>query len=279
MDSLVSTQWLADAMGAGDLRIVDATFILPDYGRDAVAEHREAHIPGAVFMALEAMSDPASPLPHMLPTAEAFGRAASALGLSNDDRIVVYDNSPHHSAARIWWMLRLFGAKRVATLDGGLPKWKAEGRPLASGEEQPVPGHFIAMPGEGEVRDFAQMKAAQAEGTPIADARSAVRFAGSAPEPRAGVEPGHIPGSRSLPQDSLFHPDETWKRGVELRAAFTAAGIDPDRPFVATCGSGVTAAVLVFGAHLLGHEVPLYDGSWSEWGADPSTPKATGAAA
>jgi thiosulfate/3-mercaptopyruvate sulfurtransferase len=277
MDSLVTTQWLADTIGASDLRIVDATFILPDYGRDAAAEHAAAHIPGAVFMPLAAVSDPASPLPHMLPGTEDFARTASALGLSNGDRIVVYDDSPHHSAARIWWMLRLFGARDVAILDGGLAKWREEGRPLASGIAAPAPGHFAATGGNGAVRDLAGMKAALAEGMPIADARSAARFAGTSPEPRAGVTPGHIPGARNLPQDRLFRADGTWKQGDELRGAFVEAGIDPDRPFVATCGSGVTAAVLVFGAYLLGAEVPLYDGSWAEWGGDPATPKATGA--
>jgi thiosulfate/3-mercaptopyruvate sulfurtransferase len=280
MDSLVSTEWLAGELGAADLRVLDATIFLPGSGRDARAEYEAIHIPGAAFMDLDDIVDPASPLPHAFPPAPLFASRARALGLGDGDRIVVYDNSPLHSAARGWWMLRSFGAKRVALLDGGLAKWKAEDRPVESGGAAARSGHFTPAQAEGALADKAFV--AQLLGSSeveIVDARPASRFRGEDAEPRPGVQPGHIPGSRSLPQSELFEPDGNWKRGEALRAAFEAAGVDLSKPMVTTCGSGVTAAVLLFGAHLLGKEdVRLYDGSWSEWGADPATPKATGAA-
>jgi thiosulfate/3-mercaptopyruvate sulfurtransferase len=278
MDSLVSTEWLAEALGAADLRIVDASWFLPDAGRDGRSEYETAHIPGAVFLDLEEVSDPDSDLPHTLPPAILFASRMRALGIGDHDRIVLYDNSPLHTSARIWWMLRLFGARRVAILDGGFAKWRAEGRPVESGASSTRLSHFTPMPGTGAVADKAAMLALAGEAE-IVDARPAARFRGDTPEPRAGLAAGHIPGSRSLPQSELFEGDGTWKRGEALRRAFEDAGVDLSRPMVTTCGSGVTAAVLVFGAHLLGKEdVRLYDGSWSEWGADPATPKATGAA-
>jgi len=200
-----------------------------------------------------------------------------SLGLGDGNRFVVYDNSPLHSAARVWWMLRIFGAHRVALLDGGLEKWTAEGRPLESGAKPRRHGHFTPLFDADAVVDKAQMLALA--GHDIVDARPAGRFAGEAPDPRPGVASGHIPGSRNAPQSGFFNADNSWKRGEDLRAVFDAAGVDLSRPMVTTCGSGVTAAVILFGAHLLGKEdVRLYDGSWSEWGADPETPKATGAA-
>jgi len=277
MDSLVSTEWLHAELGASDLRIIDATYFLPAMGRNARAEHEAGHIPGAVFFDIDEISDDASPLPHMLPSAHKFASRMQALGLGDGNRMVVYDNSPLHSAARAWWMLRSFGAQHVAQLDGGLQKWRAEGRPLASGREQRRQGHFTAfLDADAVVDKPAMLSLAGAE---VVDARSPARFAGAEAEPRAGLAAGHIPGSRNAPQSGFFNPDNSWKRGGALRAVFDSAGVDLARPMVTTCGSGVTAAVVLFGAQLLGKkDVRLYDGSWSEWGADPATAKATGAA-
>ncbi len=277
MDSLVTTDWLEAEHGAPDLRVIDATAFLPGTGRDARAEHEAAHIPGAVFFDIGEVSDRDSPFPHMLPPPHKFASRMQSLGLGDGNRFVVYDNSPLHSAARVWWMLRIFGAHHVALLDGGLEKWSAEGRPLESGTQPRRHGHFTPLFDAGAVVDKAQVLALA--GHDIVDARPAGRFAGEAPDPRPGVAPGHIPGSRNAPQSEFFNADNSWKRGGELRAVFEAAGVDLARPMVTTCGSGVTAAVILFGAHLLGKDdVRLYDGSWSEWGADPATPKAIGAA-
>jgi thiosulfate/3-mercaptopyruvate sulfurtransferase len=276
LDSLVSTEWLEAELGASDLRVIDATTFLPGSGRDARAEYEAEHIPGAVFVDIEEVSDSASPLPHMLPPEHKFASRMQSLGLGDGNRFVVYDNSPLHSAARIWWMLRLFGAHYVAILDGGLAKWKAEGRPLASGTERHRHGHFTALLDRSAVADKKAVLAL--EGEEIVDARPASRFRGEDSEPRRGVAPGHIPGSKNAPQSEFFNADGTWKLGGDLRAVFAAAGVDLSKPMVTTCGSGVTAAVILFGAHLLGKEdVRLYDGSWSEWGSDPDTPKAKGA--
>ena len=281
MDSLVSTDWLAGALGAADLRVLDATAFLPGSGRDARADYEAAHIPGAVYFDLEEVSDPESPLPHTWPAAHIFASRMRALGIGDHDRIVIYDNSPLHTSARAWWMLRSFGARDVAILDGGLAKWTAEGRALESGVPRPVLGHFSAQPVDGALVDKAHVLSLVGDDSHvIADARAADRFTGAAGEPRPGLAAGHIPGSRSLPQSGLFRPDNSFKRGEELRAAFDAAGVDLAKPLVTTCGSGVTACVILFGAHLLGKkDMQLYDGSWTEWGADPATPKAQGAAA
>jgi thiosulfate/3-mercaptopyruvate sulfurtransferase len=280
MESLVATEWLEGELGAPDLRVIDASWFLPPDGRDARAEYERAHIPGAVFADLDDLSDPASPLPHMLPPEHRFASRMQSLGLGDGNRFVVYDNSPLHSAARMWWMLKRFGARHVAILDGGLPKWQAEGRPLESGRPAVRQGHFTPAFDRAAVADKGFVAGILGEDThAIVDARGARRFAGEEAEPRPGMACGHIPGSRNLPQGTLFNRDNSFRRGEDLRAAFEAAGVDLSKPLVATCGSGVTACVLLFGAHLLGKEdVKLYDGSWSEWGADPATPKATGAA-
>lgn len=278
MDSLVSTEWLAAGLGAPDLRLLDASFFLPSDRREARAEFEKSHIPGARFMDLAGLADADDPVPGMLPPEYKFASRMQALGVGDGDRIVVYDDSPHHSAARGWWMLRSFGAQQVAILDGGMAKWKAEGRPLEAGPSAIGRGHFSArldrqwLAAKDDVG-----RIVHSDGHVIADARGVARFAGEEPEPRPGMVPGHIPGSRNLPQGLLFNPDNSWKRGETLRQAFEQAGIDLAKPMVTTCGSGVTAAVLLFGAHLLGkRDVKLYDGSWAEWGADPATPKETG---
>jgi len=280
MDALVSTEWLERELGASDLRIVDATKFMAGTGRDARAEYEAGHIPGAVFMDLAELADANNAVENMAPPPEKFASRMQSLGLGDGSRIVIYDDSPLKSAARAWWLLKLFGAHDVALLDGGLAKWKAEGRPLEMGKQTLRHRHFTVWRDAKAVRTREQMlENLASEAEQAVDARPAARFTGEDRDPRPGVAPGHIPGSRSLPHGELFNPDGTWKQGDALKAAFDAAGVDLGKPLVATCGSGMTATVLAFGAHLLGKEdVAVYDGSWSEWGSDPATPKATGAA-
>lgn len=280
MDLLVTTEWLANELGASDLRIVDATAFLPDSDRDPAAEYDAAHIPGSVFMNLPELVDSNDTRPGMLPPAEKFASRMQALGLGDGSRIVVYDNSPLRTSARAWWMLRLFGAHEVAILDGGMQKWTAEKRPTESGKPIVRHRHFTVWKDDSTIRTKDDMLANIKSGaSQVVDARSSSRFTGEEPEPRAGMVAGHIPGSKNLPFARLFNTDGTWKRGNELKAVFIDAGVDLAKPMITTCGSGVTAADLLFGAHLLGKtDVSLYDGSWGEWGADPSTPKATGTA-
>lgn len=280
MEPLVSTQWLADQLGAPDLRVIDSSFFLPDEGRNARAEYEAEHIPGAVFMDIEEIADTSNPAPRMFPSEHKFASRMQSLGLGDGSRFVVYDNSPLHSSARAWWMLKLFGAHYAAILDGGMQKWKAEGRPVESGKPQVRHAHFTPAFDGRPVADKAFISSILGAGShELVDARSAPRFAGEEAEPRPGLPNGHIPGSKNLPQGQLFNADNSWKQGDDLRAAFDGAGVDLAKPLVTTCGSGITAAVLLFGAQLLGKEdVMLYDGSWSEWGSDPATPKATGAA-
>lgn len=280
MDSLISTEWLAGELGAPDLKVIDATLYLPNEGPDARGEYEATHIPGAVFMDLVEIVDSANPVPMMLPSEKEFASHMREIGIGDADRIVIYDNSPYHSAARAWWMLKSFGASDVAILDGGLVKWKAEGRPLESGSGQVGSSHFTANLDTEKLADKDYVSGiVHSDGHELVDARGVPRFTGEEPEPRPWVESGHIPGSKNLPQGRLFEPDNSWKRGAALRAVFEDAGVDLAKPMVTTCGGGITAAVLLFGAHLLGKEdVRLYDGSWSEWGADPATPKAVGPA-
>lgn len=280
MDMLVSTEWLASELGASDLRVVDATYFLPSDGCGAAAEYEAGHLPGAVYMDLENLVDTSTDLPNMLPSPEKFASRMQSLGLGDGSRIVLYDNSPYHTATRAWWMLRLFGAHDVAILDGGIKKWKAEGRDLASGKETLRHRHFTVWKDDTTLRTLDQMKANVESGAEqVLDARSPARFTGEEADPRPRTHAGHIPGSKNLRYSALLNEDGTWKQGQALKDAFAGAGIDLSQPLVTTCGSGITAAVLLFGARLAGAEkVALYDGSWSEWGADPSTPKAMGAA-
>jgi thiosulfate/3-mercaptopyruvate sulfurtransferase len=276
MESLVSTDWLAQHLSAPDLVVIDASWHMPASGRSGREEYLAAHIPGALFLDIDEVSDHSHPAPHMLPAASDFGAAMERLGVGSAGRIIVYDNSPTRTAARGWFMLRHFGAKQVAILDGGFQKWIAEGRPTESGEVSVEPAAFTASE-----RDEVVTKAQLLEGVGIAwlDARGKPRFEGSELDPRPGVAAGHAPGARNLPFASLYRADGTFKPVAELRQLFDAAGVDPSKPFVASCGSGVTANSLIFAAHLIGNDdTKLYDGSWSEWGADPATPKVVGPA-
>jgi thiosulfate/3-mercaptopyruvate sulfurtransferase len=280
MDSLVSTEWLAAEIGASDLRIVDCTRHLPDAGRDPLAEYEGGHIPGAVFMDLADLVDSSSPIDNTLPPAEKFASRMQSLGLGDGSRIVLYDDSAVKTAARAWFMLKMFGAHDVALLDGGIAKWKAEGRPLAQGKETLRHRHFTAWQDDKDVRSKADMLAnLHSKGEQVLDARSAARFTGEDKDPRPNVAAGHIPGSKNLPYTALFNADGTFKDKAGLKAAFEGAGIDLAKPVTTTCGSGITASVLLFAMNLLGKDdTALYDGSWSEWGADADTPKELGSA-
>ena len=277
MDTLVTTQWLANNLDQPDIAIVDCSAFMPADGRDPRAEFLDVHIPGARFLDINAVSDRTNPAPHMLPSAAEFGRAMTDLGVGRDDRIIVYDNSPLRTAVRGWFMFRHFGAERVAIVDGGLQKWRREGRPVESGEVRPRKARFDARAGQGQVVTKEAILAGP--GLPIVDARGKARFEGTEPDPRPNVGVGHIPGSKNLPFASLYREDGTLKSDAELREAFEQLRIDPEQPFIASCGSGVTANSLIFAAHRLGgRHGKLYDGSWSEWGADPATPKVKGPA-
>lgn len=281
MDILVSTNWLAEELGKGDLRVVDASLFLPGDPRDPRAEFEEAHVPGARFLDLPSLSDTDDPRPGMLPGDMFMTERCRALGIDTDSRIVVYDSSPTHSAARGWWMMRLFGVgASAAILDGGLPKWIAEGRPTEAGWPVIPRGNAVACRAEGQVRTKEDLLINLQDGqAQVVDARSAARFSGEDKEPRPGMASGHIPGSRNVPSSTLFNSDNSMKTGDDLRRLLVAAGVDFERPVITSCGSGVTAAILLAGLEMLGKsDVTLYDGSWSEWGMDPNTPKAQGPA-
>jgi thiosulfate/3-mercaptopyruvate sulfurtransferase len=274
-ESLVSTEWLAQHLDAPDLRVVDASWYLPAQGKNGRAEYDVSHIPGAVFFDIDEIADTESDLPHMLPSPEKFAARVRKLGLGDGNRIVVYDQLGLMSAARVWWMFRVFGHKDVAVLDGGLPKWIADGRPTEDRTPLPRERHFTARYNNLMVRDLGQMKRnLDSKREQVVDARSAGRFAGSEKEPRAGLRSGHIPGSRNVPFTDLLDPKtKTLLPAAAIADRFRKAGIDLSKPVVTSCGSGVTAAVLALGLHLIGHpDVALYDGSWSEWGRPGETP-------
>ena len=274
---LVSTDWLLAHLSDPDVVVIDASWHMPATNRDGRREFLAGHIPGAAFFDLDAVSDHTSPLPHMLPSPEDFASAMGALGVSNDVRVVVYDAAGLFSAPRLWWMLRIFGHEHVAILDGGLPKWTAEGRPLDKGEAHPTARVFTPHFNAAAVADVAQVRDALDSGSAqVLDARAAPRFLGQAPEPRAGLASGHMPGALNLPMTDLI-ADGRLKEPDALEAALTAIGVSGDKPVITSCGSGVSAAVITLALARLGRPIGrLYDGSWTEWGGRSDLPVATG---
>ena len=266
--SLVSTAWLEEHLFDPDLRILDASMYLPGVERDAKAEYNAAHIPGARFFDIDDISDHRSELPHMVPPVEKFMSRLRAMGVGDGHQVVVYDCAGLFSAARVWWLFKLMGQNDVAVLDGGFPKWQAEGHEIEDMAPVLRDRHITVSRQHGLVKDVTQVAhAAKLGEAEIIDARSAPRFRGEVPEPRPGLRSGHIPGSKNVPYASLLNPDGTMKAVADLRAVFEAAGVNLSKPAITTCGSGVTAAVLSLALERMGHKNhALYDGSWAEWG-------------
>lgn len=281
MDSLVSTHWLADALGDDGLVVLDATAHATEPGRDPRAEFAAGHIPGARLIDLASFKDDGSPVPNALPTATQVAERMAALGVSRDSRVVLYDDSAVKTSARAWFILRMNGFPNVAILDGGLAKWKAEGRAIKAGEASAVEAPLEQLDADwSRVRSKAEVHAnIDTRAEQVIDARDDGRFTGATIDTVHNLPGGHIPGARNLFYKDLYHNDGTFRSEADLRAAFAAAGVDIARPIVTSCGSGVTAAILLFALHRLGVEdAALYDGSWSEWAADPASPIETGAA-
>ncbi|RUO97734.1 3-mercaptopyruvate sulfurtransferase [Hyphomicrobium sp.] len=278
---IVETDWLADHLSSPDLIILDGSWHLPTENRDAKKEYLAEHIPGALFFDIDDLSDEKSSLPHMLPSTVKFASRMKKMGIGDGARIVVYDTTGIFSAARVWWTFRAMGHRDVAVLNGGLKKWKAEGRPT---EDGPPPKrserHYTPLQNTEILRDLEDMKALlKKNGVQIVDARPAGRFEGKVPEPRPGLRQGHIPGSKNLPSQKLLNPDGTYKSADELKKLFADIGIDPSKPVVTTCGSGVTASMLALALAVVGQtNAAVYDGSWAEWGQENGLPIETGPA-
>jgi len=276
MHDLVSTEWLAGALGAPDLMVFDATKYLPNEPFDGLTKYREAHIPGARFFDIDVVADPDTSLPHMAPTAGRFARLMGELGISNTTRVIFYDQKGLQSSARGWWLMKLFGHEKAAVLDGGLPKWLAEGRATESGDaKSAAPTSYTPDFRADLVKGIGDVKRIIASGSAlILDARAKGRFDGSAPEPRPGLPSGHMPGAKSVPFNELLNADFTMKDAATLRTRFAAAGADGTTPIVTSCGTGVTACILALGLKQAGlGDAAIYDGSWTEWAGRPETQK------